>query len=214
MIQYKNVKGNLVTGQQVQMMDAYNIETLDDVTGKLKIIERFRHYTDTPSKYFEYFLGENEDKNAVIQTYGNKEFSTGVLIYLNKQSANGFDLWDYEAYLKTGELTFKGKTVFDNQNREIFSCNVDKQTNEIIDVPSKHYYGTSNDPEGLQLEFKYERDPQTNEIKVYIDDDNETSGVIHTMKQSYFIEIFGQDFWDAHPYYHSLLPILPTSVNI
>lgn len=218
MIQYKNAKGNLVTEQQIQMMDGYEKEILDDITGKPKIIESFRHYTEIPVRYFAYFLDQNEDKTTIVQTYSNKEFSNGVTIYLNKQSAFGFDMWDWEGYSNEGVLRSKGKKVFDNQNRVVFRCSVDMQTNEILaysgNRPSKFYYGTSNDPEGLQLEFKYERDPQTNEIKVYIDDDNETSGVIHTMKQSYFIEIFGQAFWDAHPYYHSILPLLPTSTNI
>ena len=34
MIQYKNAKGNLVTEQQIQMMDGYEKEILDDITGK------------------------------------------------------------------------------------------------------------------------------------------------------------------------------------
>ena len=208
MIQYKNAKGNLVTQQQLQMMEAYNIETYDDITGKPKTIEQFRNYTNSPFRIFYHFLGQNEDKNAVIQTYGNKEFSMGVIIYLNKQSAFSFDMWDWENYSKTGELAFKGKIVFDSQNREILNCSIDKQTNEILhypkDRPKKYYYGNSNDPQGLKLEFYYELDPQTNETKVYINDENETSGEFHTMNVDEFIEIFGQAFWDAHPYYHSI----------
>lgn len=217
MIQYKNGKGNIITLQQTQMIDSYRVETIDDITGKLKIIEDYMGYGEKPNKWYEYFLDNNENKATIIQEYKNKNLFLGITIYLHNQSANGFDLWDTEEYLK-GELSFKGKKVLDNQNRVIFTCSIDEQTNEIIQYPKgrpkKYYYGNSNDTQGLQLEFYYELDSQTNETKVYINDENETSGEFHTMNVDKFIEIFGQAFWDAHPYYHSILPLLPTSANI
>jgi len=210
---YKNSKGNLVTEQQINIMDSYSIETIEDISGKLKIIEHYRGFSGEPFKYFEYFLSPNENKNDIIQYYQNQSLSSGIIIYLNKQTSFDFEMWDWEDYSKTGTLISKGKIIYDNQKREIFYCVIDQQTNEIAynPKPRKHYYGNSNDPNNLKLDFKYELDSQTNQIKVSIDDDNETSGVIHTMKQDYFIEVFGQNFWDSHPYYHSLLPLLPIS---
>ena len=218
MIQYKNAQGSIVTQQQIQMIASYSIETINDTTGKLKIIENQRGYGEKPYKWYEYFLDDNEDKKTIIEKYTNKSLARGVTIYLNKQSAFEFDLWDLEQYTNDNEPDFKGRKLLDNQNREILLCAIDKQTNEILqypkDRPKKYYSGNSIDPQGLKLEFYYELDPQTNETKVYINDENETSGEFHTMNVSEFIEIFGQAFWDAHPYYHSLLPLLPTSAVI
>lgn len=216
MKQYKNSKGSLVTEQQLHIMDAYSIETMDDNTGKARLIEHYRGIENNSFKFFEYFLNPSENKGVIIQNYKNEPLFLGITVYLNKQVAFEFEMWEWENYSKNGELIGKGKKVFDEKRRVISQYNVDTQSDEILydPTPKKYYYGSSNEPDNLKLDFKYELDSQTNHIKIFVDDDNETSGVIHTMKQDSFIAVFGQNFWDSHPYYHSILPLLPTSSSI
>jgi len=224
MIEYKNSNGKTVTAQQFSMLKEGKIYTYDDATGKLKKTENFSHFNRAGIKrtWYEYYLDSSENKNNIVQQYTNSMQSHSVLIYFNKQSIFGFEAWDCEFYNENGVLKSKKKIVTDEQGRIILRANFDLQTNEITHhpaySPTKYYFGTSldmaNGLPNLELIFTYEFDTNTNQFVTSIKDINETTGQINTMNVAKFIELFGQAFWDAHPYYHSLTPFLPTSGSI
>lgn len=223
MIKYTNINGKSVTSQQVEMLKEYKIQTFDDTSGKIKKIESVRlKRGNIPFTFFEYYLEPSENKTQIIQQYTDQIKDHRLGIYLNKQSANGFDLWDYESYDNNGNLFVKKKFVYDIQGRMILNLTIDTQTNEITNhseyFPTKYYYGTALDTANglpnLELEFRFKFDTDINQFVTYIKDINGTTGEIHTMNVNEFIELFGQAFWDSHPYYHSVLPFLPTSANI
>lgn len=223
MIKYTNIDGKSVTSQQMNMLKEYKIQTFDDSSGQIKKVENVRLKRGLiPFTFFEYYLEPSENKTQIIQHYTNQIKDHRLGIYLNKQSANGFDLWDYEEYDANANLRTKKKFIYDNQRRIVLNLTIDAQTNEVSHHsayrPTKYYFGTSLDTANglpnLELKFTYEFDPNTNQFVTYVKDVNETSGEIHTMNVNEFIELFGQAFWDAHPYYHSLLPLLPTTTNV
>lgn len=224
MIEYKNSNDKTVTAQQFNMLKDGEIHDYDDVTGELRKVENiiYMEKMGITRKVYEYYLDPSENKNNIIQQYTDVAKNYSASIYLNKQIAFGFEIWDNEDYDKNGVLKFKSKIVYDNQKRIILQVYFDLQTNQIIQHtayrPTKYYFGTSLDTANglpnLELKFTYEFDPNTNQFVTYVKDVNETSGEIHTMNVIEFIELFGQAFWDAHPYYHSLLPLLPTTTNV
>ena len=215
MIKYTNRYGHPITEQQVNVLDEYDIKTVNDVTGKTKIVERIRKNRQVIHKWLNYYLDSDENKDIVIQQLSNTLSSKGFTIYFNQQSSNGFDMWDCEDYNNEGILQHKSKMVVDSSERKIFDCSFDLQTNEIksFPYPTKYYYGNNSQLEGLVLRFTYELD-ENNNYQVRIKDVYETTGEIHTMSQDEFIEFFGINFWNAHPYYHSIEPYLPTTPNI
>lgn len=183
MIQYKNINGNSVTEEQFKMLTEYEIHTYDDSTEELKKIETVRLKREGVTyKWFQYYMDPTENKNAIIQQFTDEVNDFRLGIYLNKQNSFGFIMWDYEGYTSAGILKTKGKIVFDDSERLIFSCSFDLQTNELksFPYPTKYYYGNSSELEGLVLRFTYELD-ENNNYQVRIKDVYETTGEIHTM---------------------------------
>lgn len=213
---YKNILGQNITLQQLNQLEEYILETIDDNTGEVKTIETTRMVRESQTKSYDYFLEISEDKNIVIQQFMANSLFKGISIYENKSNVFGFTAYDVEDYNIDGILYSKSKHVYDSSNRIILHCSLDLQTNEIItsDTPAKYYYGTQNDLPDLVLKFTYEFDQVTNQFKTYVLDVNQSTVHFNTLNQLNFIDVFGQDFWDNHPYYHSLLPLFPTSANL
>ncbi|CAM2907779.1 hypothetical protein DRF59_05850 [Chryseobacterium flavum] len=221
MIQYKNLNGKLISEQQVGLLKEYAIHTTDDQTGLLKKVETIKlKRGDQRYKFFEYYLDSGENKSGIIQQYTNEVNDYRLGIYSNLQTAFNFKMWDFENYSNTGVLIAKSKVVFDTQNRLILKVYFDIQTDEIkkFPLPIKYYYASSEDAVNgladLELMFTYEFNENINQFVTYIKDLNETTGEIHTKNVDGFIELMGLDFWNKHPYYHALQPLLPTSLII
>ena len=212
---YKNILGENISINQFNLLDENILETIDDTTGELKIIETTRMGRQFQTRGYDYFLDISEDKNNIIQLYMSKSLFKGISIYENKTNLFGFTAYDVEDYNKEGVLSYKNKEVYDSLNRIVFYCSFDLLTNEIRKsvTPVKYYYGNENDLPDLILKFTYEFNEDLNQFVTYVLDENDVTLQFNTMNTAKFIEVFGQEFWDSHPYYHSLYPLLPTSAN-
>lgn len=232
MIQYTNFDNQLITAQQMQAMQEYNVVTIDDISGKIEKIEQVRFSVrNGERRFFEYFLNVNEDKNSIIQEYINKENFIGITLFFNHEQAFGFDQWEYEEYGKTGLLAFKGKRVFDNQNRVIANVSYDLQTGDILSTtrPKKflyldHFTMTYEHPDfeddiirDVTITFIYKLDPQTGET--FIDRDSylstkqiEWNEELMHLKFDDFLNMY-PSFMEDNPYYSTLYPLLPNTEN-
>ncbi|GEM_PF-2920532 len=218
MINYKNDMGKIVTQQQFNQLDNYIIETLDDVTGHLVKEENVYHTTRKIYKRLSYYLDNDNDYNDKLNEFMQVPDATSVRIYFNKVSAYGFRSYDSHVYKKDGLIFKKEKFVFDNQNRLIMHCDIDLQTENLIYPNHKYYYGNEGELQiygsDFYLKFSYELDSDTSQIETFVQDKRENAFEIHQMDVNETIEYFGQVFWDAHPYYHSMFPLMPTSPSI
>ena len=208
MITYTDKFGNPVTEGQIALLKEYNINTFYDKTGLLKIKESIKlKKGEIVSKLFEYYIDSKEDKENIIKLYTSKRNDCRLIIYSGLETALEYKMWDCEIYSNNGTLVSKNKVVYDNRNRWILNLSLDMETNEIKNnpLPLKRYYGIP----GLTLEFTYRRN-DNNEYTVQVKDIKSTE----SWSQSEFIKEFGLDFWDEHPYYHSLHPFLPSSSEI
>jgi len=158
-------------------------------------------------------MDETEDKDIILQQNCDVTDNTSCIVYFNKQETNGFNLWDWESYSKEGRLYFKGKEVYDNQSRLIFSCSFDLVTNQLEEGAFKNYYGNQfeNPNDDLLLEFTYKNNGDVDLIFDY----NENYGRTKGISLNEFLtdtQLSQQQFpWDQHKYYHAITPYLPTS---
>ena len=216
---YKNSEGQVVTEQEFDRTKGGTIHTYDDITGRLKKTENiiFMSKPGTTRTWYEYYLDPSESETDIIRQYTGETENHSLTVYLNQQTAHGFEMWDARDYNREGVLRFRSRIVYDSLGRMVSKVNFDIQTDEVMRhsayCSSKYYYGTDIDTENglpdLELRFTYEFDERISRFVTYIKDVNETAGEIHTMNVEDFTELFGGDFWNAHPYYHSLYPILP-----
>jgi len=220
MINYKNEMGKIVTKQQFIQLKNYIMETVDDVTGHIVKEENVYHSTRKIFKSISYYLDNDNDYNDKLNEFMQVPDATSVRIFFNKVSAFDFRLYDAHVYKKDGILFKKEKYVFDNQNRLIMRCDLDLQTDELTfySPNQKYYYGNETELQiygsDFHLEFSYEFDSETNQLETYVSDMRENPFHINQLDVNKAIEYFGQAFWDAHPYYHSMYPLLPESAVI
>lgn len=207
-IKYTDELGSKITAQQQSNLVRYN--KLTYVSGELKIIEAIGQGRDANHTTVSYFLDSSEDKNHILQQYNDPNIVACVL-HFNKQTENGFSMWDWEQYNKTSILIFKGKKAFTDANRIICHSTFNLVTNELEEGAVKVYYGN---------QFIDERDDQFLRITYMangevdlIFDVNEKFGYIKGISLGQFLadkQFSQQDFpWDEHPYYHSAYPFLP-----
>jgi hypothetical protein len=218
MIKYKNEMGEIVTQQQFNQLKNYIMETVDDVTGHIVKEENVYHSTRKIFKSISYYLDNDNEYNDKLNEFMQVPDATSVRIFFNKVSAFDFRLYDAHVYKKDGILFKKEKYVFDNQNRLIMHCDIDLQTENLIYPNSKYYYGNETELQiygpDFYLKFSYEFDSETNQLITYVSDKSENPFHINQLNVNKAIEYFGQAFWDAHPYYHTMFPLLPESAVI
>lgn len=218
MIIYKNDIGEIVTQQQFNQLKNYIIETVDDVTGHVVKEENVFHSIRKFFKSLSYYLDNDDDYNDKLNEFMQVPDATSVRIFFNKVSTYGFRSYDSHVYKKDGLIFKKEKFVFDNQNRLIMHCDIDLQTENLIYPNHKYYYGNEGElliyGSDFYLEFSYKLDSETNQLQTYVSDMREDPFHIKPLGDSEAIEYLGQVFWDAHTYYHSMFPLLPTSANI
>lgn len=206
---YTNDLGITVTDQQLSTLRSYKKITID--TGVVKMIERFWKTDDMTFKIVNYFLSKTENKQEIVERFSDIENDISCRIYFNKQSQNGFDLWEYEEYTRTTEIVFKGKEVFDSNNRMIFSANFDLNTGALLLGATKIYHsGISDNPLNDELlMFSYKEDGS---VDLIYDSQEEFGYIKGIYLDKYLADTqFSQvDFpWDQHTYYHNVLPYLP-----
>jgi hypothetical protein len=209
-IRYANELGSPITMQQQQLLNNY--QKLTYVSNQLKMVENIRFLDNVIYKVVKYFLDSAEDKTTILDEYTNANTETSCILYFNMQSVPGFSLWDWEDYSETAQLAFKGKAVFDDKNRLVMSCSFDLLTNALRPGALKNYYSDYTGDENADnlLQFEYDSD---GEVDLVFDVQGKFSYIEGITLGTYLQDtVFSEvDFpWDEHPYYHSIIPYLPT----
>ncbi|MFD2581070.1 hypothetical protein ACFSR6_01115 [Pedobacter vanadiisoli] len=212
-IKYKNSIGSFITDQQVKELNEYNKITYQD--NEIKTIESFISSKTKNQTVISYFLDDGEDKQVIVEQNTSVIENKSCLIYLNKESKNGFNLWDIEEYNKEGVLRFKSKEVYDNKHRLIFLGGINPITNSLEDRSIKFYYLNEFEDEYKDrlLRIVYE---QNGDVNTIVDINNYFDYYKAPSLAEFLLDTQGQQLfpWDDHPYYHSAYPFLPESPNI
>lgn len=210
---YTNEEGLVINKQQALLLPSYYINTYEN--NNRKKIEYTGFGENNTGRTIQYYLSPAENKNQILETYSDGK--TGVSIYLNATSQNGFTLWNSEGYGLGKILKRKEVVVYNSKDWEVMHCQIDINTGEIIGRGEKWYYGNQfpNQFDDLLLIFHYGTDSQLKEVQ----DFNYTYGLeMGSVQLDYFLSYMHsiqQDFpWDQHPYFHMLTPYLPESINL
>ncbi|MFC0515656.1 hypothetical protein ACFFGT_15660 [Mucilaginibacter angelicae] len=209
-IKYTDIFGRPITEQEQNTL--HDFKKMTFISNEIKTIEIFENVGNIGYQSAKYFIDATENKKDIIQKYVDATTNSSLMIYSNKEQANGFDLWDWESYEDSSQISFKGKEVFDSELRTIFSCSFDRSTNSLLKGARKFYYANqvSSPADDLLLKFTYHANGNVN----LIFDSNENYGYIKSISLATFLDDtdFSQDVfpWNEHPYYHSALPYLPT----
>lgn len=212
-IKYTDWFNQPISQQQLGTMKEYRMKTF--VEGILKMEELHINRKDgTSSKMVNYFLDDNEDKNAIIAKYSNPSDKIQCNIYENKQIVNGFTVWDWEAYKSDKTIAFKGKEIFDLENRVIMHCGFDLVSGELITVNKKFYDDTNSlGYENLVFIFRYRINPQPGYGAYTVEDKYQSTDEIRLITDDKFVRWF-PDFFKDHPYFKEIEPLIPTTTEI
>ncbi|WP_417368874.1 hypothetical protein [Flavobacterium beibuense] len=157
-----------------------------------------------------YFLNDSEDINAILNEFCDLILNKRCIIYNNMQTNGNYTLWNWTEYSLEKVIKFKGKVVFDSNNRKLVLIYYDINTNSI---KRAHKYFYENIYEGelsdRLLGFSYF---ENGELE-YISDIKNRFDYIKPVDLTQFLADtkFSQvDFpWDQHTYYHNLYPLFP-----
>ena len=209
-IKYTDLYGNITTPQQIEQMDIFVKKTYVD--GVLKIEERNSTVKNKKYRRFYYFLDDaTEDKNTIAKQFYNVEENAICFIRHNRQTANGFTLWDTQVYdtngSTTGEVRFQ--EVFDSRGRIIYSSSFYEQTKQLRSVTKVMYANeVENAWEDTLFDFRFSFDFDTGKRDLNILDTNDR--YYWLMPKDINVEFVKEEgYWDNRPYFHSHLPILP-----
>lgn len=210
-IRYTNISGSQLTKQQVSNTEDYKMEEYID-----GVLKRIDVYYDNKIDNGIYYLASNEDLQTVLVNLSETwRFS---FIYFEDQFFGNFKLKDWEIYEAT-VLIIKGKTVYDELNREIAIQYLDidslevTSTNKIFYLPDFGDFENTDDmPRFGQFEFYYSTDSSKLKVEVnlhgfelkeyYITNDR------NILQHFLIAPIFS---WDDHLYYHSAMPLIPNT---
>lgn len=208
---YTNRYDKILTQQQLEQTEDFVKQTRID--GILKIKEDNYRINKNNKKFkrITYFLDDaTEDKNTIAAQFCNVQDNASCTIRYNKQTANGFTLWDVQFYDTDGQPAGAGgQEVYDNQGRTIYSSSFDEQTGQLKSVTKILYANeTENAWEDRLFYFDFIFNPDSGELELSISDVNHR--YYWLMPQNINLEfVQGAGYWNNHPYYHSHLPILP-----
>ncbi|KFC19672.1 hypothetical protein [Chryseobacterium sp. FH1] len=210
-IKYTNRYDKILTPQQLNQTEDFVKQTYVD--GMLKMKED-NYRTNKNNKKFKrvtYFLDDvAEDKNTIAEQFCNVEENASCTIRYNKQTANGFTLWDVQFYDIDGQPAGAGgQEVYDSQGRIVYSSSFYEQTGQLRSVTKVMYANqVENAWEDALFDFHFSFDFDTGGINFTISDTNHRYHWL--MPQNIDVEfVQGEGYWDSHPYYHSHLPVLP-----
>ncbi|WP_295795098.1 hypothetical protein [Mucilaginibacter sp.] len=202
-ISYENDLEQPITAVQKEQLDRYIKVTT--VAGLVKIKEEF--YKDA-IVYLIYYKDPSELTNRILETY----YSIPDVEIRERQAVGNYTLVNAEGYNR-GILIFKGKVVFDQAGREIYSSPIDA-------ISNIHNFEETN---------KYFYDPVTGE-QMYVFWYG-TNGALSSM-DSYnpihyaYINPFKDHFhphelptlkgldWPNMTYFHAADPIIPIEVHL
>ena len=210
---YTSETGLVITQQQMSTLGNYTAVTYVD--GFVKKIVDFGTGRDGHSRYVQYYMNSSENKNDVIQSFADGK--TGLEVYFNNLSQNGFTQWNWEKYSQDGTLKLIGYTVYNNNHWEIMNLLFDPITSVMRNRSAKYYFGNQHKSQydDLLLVFSYNADGSLSEITDYNDTYGFNDGPLLPDEFLLYMQAIGQDFsWDQHPYYHTLTPYLPNSTDL
>lgn len=210
---YTNETGSVLTEQQVSLLTSYTIITYED--GNIKKTERTGMGKGNIYRSVQCYLDPTEDKDEIIQSYSDGK--TGLTIYFNAQSQNGFTQWNSEGYAPVGTLKSKGISVYNSENWVILSCSLDLNSGDPIAGGIKNYYGnhSPNQFDDRLLQFDYNADGSLDSITDFNDTYGFNDGSVQLDYFLSYMQSIQQDFsWNQHPYFHSLTPYLPDSTDL
>lgn len=213
-IKYKNLYGEDMTLQQLPNVNDYNKVQLENGTTK-----RIDTFYDKELNSGIYYLSPNEDMQSILLEFSKIWLSTEI--FLNTQLMGAFISKEWEIY-KGITLVSKGRTIYDDQEREIAAEFLSLNTFQVEFVEKRFYLtslGEFIDVNGLpgfgRFDFYYtigsiEVNAEVNlpgfEIDIYKITD--TQNIFnHSMIRPLFK-------WEDHPYYHSALPLVPNSPTV
>ncbi|MBO9674364.1 MAG: hypothetical protein J7577_13030 [Sphingobacteriaceae bacterium] len=212
-IKYKNSIGSFITDQQVKELNEYNKITYQD--NEIKTIESFISSKTKNQTVISYFLDDREDKQVIVEQNTSVIENKSCLIYFNKESKNGFNLWDIEEYNSEGILRFKSKEAYDNKHRLVFMGKFNNDTDILESGSFKFYYLNKYEDEYKDRLLKITYD-EHGDVDVIIDINDHFDYYKAPSLDEFLADDVGQILfpWNEHPYYHSAYPFLPESPNI
>lgn len=197
----------------MSMLTNYRAITYED--GAVKTIEEFGLGTDGNSMFVQYFMNPSENKSDVIASYSGG--NTGLEVYFNSQSQNGFTQWNWEKYAPDGTLKLKGFIVFNSKNWEVMVLPLNPNTGTMFLIGYKCYYGNvfPNQYDDLLLKFDYNAEGSLKSVSDFNDTYGFNQGELSADEFIAYMQSIQQDFsWDQHPYFQSLTPYLPNSTDL
>lgn len=207
-IKYKDILGADLKATELTSAGNYYMEHYLD--GELKRIDEYEANRITDGTY--YLSPEEDLQTVLLEVQDVWRFSE---FYTTKQVIGNYTVWDREIYKALTKVEI-GKTVFDDQGREIAIQYLDIDTLQIIKVYKIHHllsFGSFIDAGDVArfgtLDFTYDLydNKRTVEINLpgfendlyYLPQNNILS---HPM----IVPLFK---WNEYPYYHGALPLLP-----
>jgi hypothetical protein len=213
---YKNFYGEPLTLKQAQLLDPkedYYKEYFEN--GVLKRVDRFY---DHELYSGDYFLSSSESLMELVEQFSTV-WDDGVFYY-DKEVIGEFTIWLWKNYSGT-ELYVQGKSVFDNQFRQIAFQQLDLIRQDVIKT-TKYFYLSNyesfgNDPympRSGKLEFDYPQDGDPVEVRIGLRGfegdvypiDGDSNELLHPMITPLFS-------WEENEYYHHANPLVPISNN-
>ena len=212
-IKYKNDMGSFIAEQQAKELNEYSKITYED--GEVKTITEFVKLRTKAQKTISYFLAVGESKIDIVQENTSITDNTSCLIYFNKQTKNGFNVWDIEEYNSEGILRFKSKEAYDNKHRLVFMGKFNNDTDILESGSFKFYYLNKYEDEYKDRLLKITYD-EHGDVDVIIDINDHFDYYKAPSLDEFLADDVGQILfpWNEHPYYHSAYPFLPESPNI
>jgi len=211
-IVYKNISGDIITLAEAQALN----EWYDKIYYKDGEIKRIDEYIGDSSTTGSYYLDIDEDLSTALEAMEN-QWTSGNF-YLDKQFTGKYLIRNWETY-KGFEKIHKGKTIYDDKNREIALQLLDLGTSEVLRTEKTYYlerFGRFINVGDVMrfgtIDFNYNSDYHDVKIEVNVN----LPGYEH--KQYYIksnrnvllepliAEVFS---WENETYYHSAVPFIP-----
>lgn len=202
--------GNSITQQEAQE-GVEDYSAAQYINNQLKKIDRFEYGILDNG---EYYLSPDEELISVLNDFSSV-WRSGVF-YINKQIFGQYSVWNWEVYKGLTKVDM-GRTVFDNQGREIAYETIDiisvivKYTIKKYYLPSVGKFVDSGDVMDFGvLEFRYNYGSGAITVDVNLPGfDNKRhiiKGQQNILKHALITPLFD---WDEQIYYHTsqLIPI-------
>jgi hypothetical protein len=209
-IKYFNLMGNSITQQEAQE-EGGDYRAAQYINNQLKKVDCFEYGILDNG---EYYLSPDEELITVLNDFSSV-WKWGIF-YVNKQIFGQYSVWNWEIYKGLTKIDM-GRTVFDNQGREIayeiidiISLNV-KYTIKYYYLPSVGKFVDSGDIMNFGiLDFRYDNDPVGITVDVNLPGFEYKTHIIknqqNILNHPSITPLFS---WDEQSYYHTS-QLIPT----